>query len=126
MSSFGERLRKERERAGLTQIQLAEKSGVSVRTITRLEAADEPTGQQGTIKALEEAIGVPLSLESMVDKLPDITEIILSCRAVVKNKDRLDRADLKAIRSSLEWVLDTLKKWSAEEPGDPIDDGDID
>lgn len=45
-----------REKANLTQEELAEKSGVSVRTIQRIEAGTVPKGY--TLKALATALGV--------------------------------------------------------------------
>lgn len=126
MSSFGERLRKERERAGLTQNELANRAGVSIRTITRLEASEEAMGQAGTIERIEQALGAPLTIETMVQALPDATDIILSCRAIIKNKDKIDKADLRAIRSSLEWALDTLRGDDTVGPGERVEKNDID
>lgn len=50
------RLLELRERLNLTQEELAEKSGVSVRTIQRIEAGTEPKGY--TLKTLANALGI--------------------------------------------------------------------
>lgn len=53
------KLKYNRERLNLTQEELAEKSGVSVRTIQRIEAGTTPKGY--TLKVLAESLGVPQS-----------------------------------------------------------------
>lgn len=50
------KLKKEREKLNLTQEQLSEKSGISVRTIQRIESGNEPKGQ--TLQLLAKALGV--------------------------------------------------------------------
>jgi transcriptional regulator with XRE-family HTH domain len=49
-------LKQEREKLNITQEQLAEKSGVSVRTIQRIESGIEPKGY--TLKSLAEALEI--------------------------------------------------------------------
>lgn len=46
-----------RERANLTQEELSEKSGISVRTIQRIEAGRDPKGH--TLRVLGSALGIP-------------------------------------------------------------------
>ncbi|MBL8796689.1 MAG: helix-turn-helix transcriptional regulator [Planctomycetia bacterium] len=67
---FGERLRELRERANLTQSQLAEKSGLNLSTVTRLEQGfREPT--LTSARALADAIGVTCDeLSRPPDKKP--------------------------------------------------------
>ncbi|MYW08547.1 helix-turn-helix domain-containing protein [Streptomyces sp. SID2563] len=55
---LGTLLRQLRRRAGLTQEQLSERSGVSVRTIRKMEADSPATFRLGTMGALAEALGV--------------------------------------------------------------------
>ena len=55
-SAFGDFLRFYRSRIPLTQEELAEKSGISVRTIQRIEAGQSPKGY--TLKALIKALEV--------------------------------------------------------------------
>ncbi|MFI0431451.1 helix-turn-helix domain-containing protein [Mariniflexile sp. HMF6888] len=50
------RLKKIREELNITQEELAEKAGVSIRTIQRIEAGTEPKGY--TLKSLAKALGV--------------------------------------------------------------------
>ncbi len=55
---IGDRLRDLRKRALMTQEQLAERSGIAVSTVIRIERNQvEPRG--GTIRKLAEALGVP-------------------------------------------------------------------
>ena len=49
-----------RERKGITQEQLAERSGVSRATIIQLENNEEHEALVGTLKAVAKALGVPL------------------------------------------------------------------
>ncbi len=57
MSTMGERLRATRKRAGVTQIDLAAKTGVGLATIRRVEQeAMEP--RMGTTRKLAAALGV--------------------------------------------------------------------
>lgn len=50
------KLKKIREKQNLTQEELSDKSGISVRTIQRIEAGNEPKGQ--TLKILAKTLGV--------------------------------------------------------------------
>jgi transcriptional regulator with XRE-family HTH domain len=52
----GELLQERRLAAGITQAELAERSGVDVRTIERIEAGNKP--QQATVRALARALRV--------------------------------------------------------------------
>jgi transcriptional regulator with XRE-family HTH domain len=55
--NFGPRLRELRERAGLTQVQLAEKAGLHPQGVIKLERGErEPAW--GTVLALMDALGV--------------------------------------------------------------------
>src|SRR5262245_54646362 len=55
--NFGPRLRELRERAGLTQVQLAERAGLHPQGVVKLERGErEPAW--GTVLALMEALGV--------------------------------------------------------------------
>ncbi|WP_341538459.1 helix-turn-helix domain-containing protein [Streptacidiphilus pinicola] len=59
MTELGTALRGLRAAAGLTQEQLAERSGVSVRTIRRLETGALPDPRLTTLNQLAAALGVP-------------------------------------------------------------------
>src|SRR5207302_8444831 len=56
---FGELLRERRLRAGLTQDELAERSGVSARTIRSLEVDPRRTPRSATARELADTLGVP-------------------------------------------------------------------
>jgi transcriptional regulator with XRE-family HTH domain len=53
-------LRKQRSAAGLTQVALAKKSGVSLRTVQQVEGGEGTT--VSTVYALASALGVPAGL----------------------------------------------------------------
>ncbi|MFE0777367.1 helix-turn-helix domain-containing protein [Streptomyces sp. NPDC058861] len=55
---LGTLLRGLREEAGLTQEQLAERSGISVRTIRRLESGGSTNHRMGTVHLLADALGL--------------------------------------------------------------------
>ena len=55
-SQFGPRLRRFRLRAGLTQEVLAERAGVGVRTVRRLETGERGDPRVGTVDALADAL----------------------------------------------------------------------
>ncbi|AXE25436.1 XRE family transcriptional regulator [Streptomyces globosus] len=55
---LGTLLRTLRDRAGLTQEQVAERSGVSVRTIRRLESGGSTNHRMGTVNLLADALGL--------------------------------------------------------------------
>lgn len=57
------RLRELRERAGLTQVQLAERIGVGQRQVSKIEQGDLDSAKVGTIRSYLEAVGGELSLE---------------------------------------------------------------
>ena len=55
---LGERVRRLREEQALTQAELADRSDVSVSTVSRLEQTSFPV-RAGTIRKLARALGVP-------------------------------------------------------------------
>ena len=55
----GKKLREARERQGMTQADLAEKSGLSTDTIGRVEGGHNPTGT--TLETLADALGVSMA-----------------------------------------------------------------
>lgn len=57
------RLRDLREQAGLTQVQLAERSGVGQRQVSKIEHGDLDSTKVGTIRNYLEAVGGELSIE---------------------------------------------------------------
>jgi transcriptional regulator with XRE-family HTH domain len=50
------KLKKKREKLNLTQEELSDKSGISIRTIQRIESGNEPKGQ--TLKILAKTLGI--------------------------------------------------------------------
>jgi transcriptional regulator with XRE-family HTH domain len=59
-SPEGERIRRLRLRAGMSQESLAQRVGVTSRTIWRLENGPNFNPRLETLRALAEALGVPL------------------------------------------------------------------
>ncbi|WP_143264429.1 helix-turn-helix transcriptional regulator, partial [Amycolatopsis kentuckyensis] len=57
-SGFGALLRELRRQAGMTQDELAERSGIAVRTIGRLERGEGSNPRLGTVKLLADALGI--------------------------------------------------------------------
>lgn len=55
------KIRERREQLGITQAELAEKSGVSRAIISRLESDQEFETTTTTLKKLAEALGTPVS-----------------------------------------------------------------
>jgi transcriptional regulator with XRE-family HTH domain len=58
VATTGEKLRRERRGSGLTQAELAERSGVAQSTIAQIESGTRPTPHPRTLKKLAEALGV--------------------------------------------------------------------
>ena len=56
--SFGEQLRQYRERAGLTQEELAAKAGLTAKAISALERAERRSPYPQTVRALADALGL--------------------------------------------------------------------
>lgn len=78
------KLKNIRERLNLTQEELSEKSGISVRTIQRIESGTEPKGQ--TLKLLANALGIeehellekedtPIEINSTLIKLINLSSL---------------------------------------------------
>jgi transcriptional regulator with XRE-family HTH domain len=57
--SFGEQLRRLRERAGLTQEEVAERAGLTPDAIGMLERGVRRQPHPGTVRALADALGLP-------------------------------------------------------------------
>lgn len=55
---LGENLKKQREKAGLSQPELSDKSGVPVGTIRGIEQGRRPDPQWSTVQALAAALGI--------------------------------------------------------------------
>ncbi len=60
------RLRELRERAGLTQAQLADRIGVGQRQVSKIEHGDLDNARIGTIRNYLEAVGGGLSIEYVI------------------------------------------------------------
>jgi transcriptional regulator with XRE-family HTH domain len=59
----GEKLKRYRRGAGLTQVELAEEAGVAQSTVTQIETGTITEPRPGTLKALADALGItPLDL----------------------------------------------------------------
>ena len=58
VASTGEKLKRERRGAGLTQAELAESSGVAQSTIAQIEGGARPNPHPRTLKKLAEALGL--------------------------------------------------------------------
>lgn len=58
MTPLGETLKEERRRSGLTQGELAEKSGVGITTIVRIERGQIAEPRVSTLRKLADALGV--------------------------------------------------------------------
>jgi transcriptional regulator with XRE-family HTH domain len=58
VGGFGDGVRRRRERVGLTQEELAERAGVSVRGLRKLEAGEVDRPRPGTVRALASALRV--------------------------------------------------------------------
>jgi transcriptional regulator with XRE-family HTH domain len=64
-------LKRNREKLNLTQEELSDKSGISIRTIQRIESGNEPKGQ--TLKILAKTLGIKEN--ELLDKEEDQIEI---------------------------------------------------
>lgn len=62
MSEIGNRLRTLREQAGLTQYELASRSGILPATISRIESGITPDPRQDTMRKLAKALGVSVGV----------------------------------------------------------------
>lgn len=65
--TIGEIIKKERDRCGLTQEQLSEKSGISSRSISHYEN-DERDPQMMTLGKIMGVMGIQIQFERMVEK----------------------------------------------------------
>jgi transcriptional regulator with XRE-family HTH domain len=66
VATTGEKLKRERRGEGLTQAELAERSGVAQSTIAQIEGGGRPTPHPRTLAKLAEALGLRAR-----DLLPD-------------------------------------------------------
>src|SRR4249920_182112 len=64
--SFGEQLRQYRERAGLTQEELAAKAGLTAKAISALERAERRSPYPQTVRALADALGLSQDERAML------------------------------------------------------------
>jgi transcriptional regulator with XRE-family HTH domain len=69
VATTGEKLRRERRGAGLTQVELAERSDVAQSTIAQIEGGARLTPHPRTLKKLAEALGV--ETRELLDDLDD-------------------------------------------------------
>ncbi|MFE3323438.1 helix-turn-helix domain-containing protein [Streptomyces sp. NPDC059176] len=93
---LGTLLRRLRSRAGLTQEQAAERSGVSVRTIRRLETGKSTDHRLGTVNLLADALDLGhedrRGLAAVIAKSPTVSSAIAE-KAVADPQERVAPAD---------------------------------
>jgi len=58
--TLGARIRAERERVGLTQMELADRLGWTRQRVWRLEHGDPPDPRESTVAHVADALGVPV------------------------------------------------------------------
>lgn len=92
------KLKQIREQKNLTQEELSEKSGISVRTIQRIESGIAPKGH--TLKTLSKALEIQEN--ELLSKQPDIeNEIIVEeSIAITENDNATDYSKIKLINMS--------------------------
>jgi len=94
-ASIGDRLRRLRTERGLTQEQLAERAGVSVDLVKKLEQGRRESARLTTLTALASALDVPRS--EMLDKRPRLdgtdTRLVLGLRDALLSLDVLTGFD---------------------------------
>ena len=88
--NFGERLKKLRKKSGLTQEELAERTGYSIMTIRRWEWGTRDPRTEG-IKALAQALNVPES-DLLNDPPPASGEWVITLK--VSNKLEMEEINL--------------------------------
>ena len=69
MATTRDKLRRERRGAGLTQVELAARSGVAQSTIAQIEGGVRPNPHPRTLKKLAEALGI--ETRQLLDDLDD-------------------------------------------------------
>jgi transcriptional regulator with XRE-family HTH domain len=75
---FGELLRDYRSAAGMTQEELAERAGLSARTLRKLERGDSHTPRKDTILLLADALGLPPEQPPRVKPLLYVYRVLLT------------------------------------------------
>ncbi len=83
-------LKKLREEKNLTQEELAEKSGISVRTIQRIEAGTEPKGF--TLRTLASSLDVS-EKELLIPKLSPSEELIIEEKEVLNSTFKIEEEE---------------------------------
>ncbi len=99
------KLKTVREKANLTQEELAEQSGVSVRTIQRIEAGTDPKGY--TLKILAKTLSV--EQDELVKSVEKQAPVPLGFLKLI-NLSSLPVAFLPPLNIILPWVIMLLKK----------------
>lgn len=85
-----------RDKQNLTQEELSEKSGISVRTIQRIESGISPKGY--TLKALSNALEI--SQKELLNKQPKIEESEKEKNAISAEQNQIDFSKIKLINLS--------------------------
>jgi transcriptional regulator with XRE-family HTH domain len=104
LHEIGERLERRRIDAGLTQAQLAEESGISKRTVERIEAGHS-TDFVMLLRALR-VLKLFETLDLLVPDLPQSPLMLLKSRGRARMRVRNSRrapADAAALRPAVPW-----------------------
>ena len=101
--TLGERIASERQRQGLTLSQLAERAGVDIGGLSKIESGVTKKPQKRTVARLSEALGVELSESGLAEKRKtqlrrDYTPRFAFCRKATGHS-RVDAAKALGIRT---------------------------
>ena len=95
ISEIGRRIRHARQRLGLTQAHVADRSGISRTTYTRLERGRLPEIGFGKMTAILEVVGIKLSLEEKASTpkqdAPSLTNVVDAYNKDPKRRARTRR-----------------------------------
>ena len=105
LDNLAKHMRDRRRTLGLTQEQLAEKSGLSANYVARLEIADK-TPSVGTVIVLSEALGVELSELLAGDQEPTWLE---DAQEIARIMESLDAHDSRFVLRQVQAIVDHLK-----------------
>jgi len=111
--ALAEKVRVKRDELGMTQAELAKKSGLTQATISRIENEEVQQLKSDALKALAQALGVTTDFLSGVKQRMDFDDALKAdenAKIIFRGYENLNQENKKRIKAFVQFLVEQEKK----------------